>query len=57
MAFQNLDAGSLDIFSPLLGSAVNIPKGFWKPGTAAIYNGYFGTSALLNYGQEHLMLE
>ena len=44
MAFQNLDAGSLDIFSPLLGSAVNIPKGFWKPGTAAIYNGYFGTS-------------
>ena len=51
MAFQNLDAGSLDIFSPLLGSAVNIPKGFWKPGTAAIYNGYFGTSALLNYGQ------
>lgn len=51
MAFQNLDAGSLDIFNPLLGSAVNIPKGFWKPGTAAIYNGYFGTSALLNYGQ------
>lgn len=51
MAFQNLDAGSLDVFSSITGSAVNIPKGFWKPGTAAIYNGYFGTTALLNYGQ------
>ena len=51
MAFQTLDTGSLDVFSSIPGSAVNIPKGFWKPGTAAIYNGYFGTTALLNYGQ------
>ena len=51
MAFQNLDAGSLDVFSSVTGSAVNIPKGFWKPGTAAIYNGYFGTEAVLQYGQ------
>jgi hypothetical protein len=51
MAFQSLDAGSLDVFSAISGSAVNIPKGFWKPGTAAIYNGYLGTTALLQYGQ------
>ena len=51
MAFQNIDVGTLDVFSSVVGSAVNIPKGFWKPGFAAIYNGYFGTSALLNYGQ------
>ena len=51
MAFQSLDTGSLDVFSAITGSAVNIPKGFWKPGTAAIYNGYLGTTALLQYGQ------
>ena len=51
MAFQTLDTGSLDVFSAITGSAVNIPKGFWKPGTAAIYNGYLGTTALLQYGQ------
>ena len=51
MAFQSLDTGSLDVFSAITGSAVNIPKGLWKPGTAAIYNGYLGTTALLQYGQ------
>jgi hypothetical protein len=51
MAFQSLDTGSLDVFSAITGSALNIPKGFWKPGTAAIYNGYLGTTALLQYGQ------
>lgn len=51
MAFQSLDTGSLDVFGAITGSALNIPKGFWKPGTAAIYNGYLGTTALLQYGQ------
>ena len=53
MAFQTLDTGSLDVFNPnpLLGSALNIPKGFWERGTAAIYNGYLGTTSLLQYGQ------
>jgi len=40
--FDKLTVGTLDVISPLLGSAVNIPQGFWKPGTGAIYNGYFG---------------
>jgi len=51
MAFDTFDTGTLDVFSAVTGSAVNIPKGFWKPGTAAIYNGYFGTTALLQFGQ------
>ena len=51
MAFDTFDTGTLDVFSAVTGSAVNIPKGFWKPGTAAIYNGYLGTTALLQYGQ------
>jgi len=51
MAFQSIQTGSLDVFNPILGSGLNIPTGFWKPGSAAIYNGYFGTSALLQYGQ------
>jgi len=51
MAFQSIQTGSLDVYNPLLGSGLNIPIGFWKPGSAAIYNGYFGTSALLNFGQ------
>ena len=51
MAFDTFDTGTLDVFSMIAGSALNIPKGFWKPGTAAIYNGYFGATSLLQYGQ------
>ena len=51
MAFQNLDTGSLDVFSAITGSSLEIPKGFWKPGTASIYNGYFGKSSVLGFGQ------
>jgi len=51
MAFDTFDTGTLDVFSMITGSALNIPKGFWKPGTAAIYNGYFGATSLLQFGQ------
>ena len=46
MAFQTLETGSLDIFNPLLGSALNIPKGFWEPGSLAAHKGHFGQGAL-----------
>ena len=49
MSFNTLDCGTFDCFSSITGSALNIPKGFWLPGTAAIYNGYFGTTSVLNY--------
>ena len=42
MAFQSIETGSLDIFNPLLGSALNIPKGFWEPGSLAAHKGHFG---------------
>lgn len=51
MSFDTFSTGTLDCFSSLTGSAVNIPKGFWLPGTGAIYNAYMGTTSLLNYGQ------
>ena len=46
MAFQTLETGSLDIFNPLLGSALNIPKGFWEPGSLAAHKGHVGQGAL-----------
>lgn len=54
MAFDTFDTGTLDVFSSITGSAVDIPKGFWKPGTAALYNAYAGKTSLLNYGQGSL---
>ena len=51
MAFQNLDTGSLDVFSAITGSSLEIPKGFWKPGTGAIYNAYLGKTSILGFGQ------
>lgn len=35
--------------------ALNIPKGFWLPGSASIFNGYFGASAVIGYGQASLV--
>ena len=51
MAFQNLDTGVLDVFSAITGSSLEIPKGFWKPGTGAIYNAYLGKTSILGFGQ------
>ena len=47
MAFQNIETGSLDIYNPILGSGLNIPKTFWEPGTLAAHKGHFGQGALL----------
>ena len=49
MSFNTVDCGTFDCFSPITGSALTIPKGFWLPGSAAIYQGYFGTTSILNY--------
>jgi hypothetical protein len=35
--------------------ALNIPKGFWLPGSASVFNGYFGAGALVGYGQGSLI--
>ena len=46
MAFQKIETGSVDVFNPILGSALNIPKGFWEPGSLAAHKGHFGQGAL-----------
>jgi hypothetical protein len=47
MGFANLDTGTLEVGNPLLGSALNIPKSLWEPGTLAAHKGHFGQGALL----------
>ena len=47
MAFTNLDTGTVDVVNPILGSALNVPKKVWEPGTLAAHKGHFGQGALL----------
>lgn len=46
MAFTNLETGTLEVGNPILGSALNIPKALWEPGTFAAHKGHFGQGAL-----------
>jgi len=46
MAFQSIQTGSLDVYNPILGSGLNIPVGFWEPGSLAAHKGHFGQGAL-----------
>tara|TARA_B100000073_G_scaffold144279_2_gene118782 strand:+ start:2843 stop:3733 length:891 start_codon:yes stop_codon:yes gene_type:complete len=48
--FDSLDTGTLDVFSSFTGSSLELPKGFWKPGTGSIYNAYMGKTSILGYG-------
>jgi len=47
MAFTSLDTGTLDVANPLVGSALNVPRALWEPGTLAVHKGHFGQGALL----------
>ena len=47
MAFTSLETGTLEVGNPLLGSALNIPKSLYEPGTLAAHKGHFGQGALL----------
>jgi hypothetical protein len=47
MAFDTFDTGTLDVFNPIVGSALNIPKGFWEPGSLAAHKGHFGQGAVV----------
>lgn len=51
--FQDLSCSSFSIVSPL-GESINIPKGFFLPGTCSGYQGYFGSGALPLYGTASL---
>ena len=43
MSADTFNVGSIDIYSPLFGGALNIPKGFWEPGSLSAYKGHFGS--------------
>jgi hypothetical protein len=47
MSFQNIDIGSLDVFSPILGGGLLFPKGFWEPGSLSAHKGHFGQGSTL----------
>ena len=42
---DNMTFGSLDVISPLGGGALQLPLGFWEPGSLSAYKGHFGTGA------------
>ena len=44
-----------DVFNPYLGSAIEVPKIFWKPGTAAAYNQHVGKTSVTGLWQGVLM--
>jgi hypothetical protein len=45
MSFQDLTTSSLTTFSPIGDTSILFPKGFWEPGWASIYKGFFGTGS------------
>ncbi len=45
---DNMTFGTLDVVAPQgLGGALQLPVGFWEPGTLSAYKGHFGTGATL----------
>jgi len=44
-----------DVFNPYLGSAIEVPRTFWKPGTAAAYNQHVGKTSVTGLWQGVLM--
>ena len=46
---------SIDVFNPYLGSAIEVPRMFWKPGTAASYNLHVGKTSVTGLWQGTLM--
>ena len=46
---------NLDVFNPYLGSGIEVPKIFWKRGTAAAYNLHVGKTSVTGLWQGVLM--
>jgi len=42
MAFDHLSVYSFDVLSPLVGGALQFPKGFWEPGSFSCHKAHFG---------------
>ena len=46
MAFDTFSTGTLEVFSPIFGSSLNIPVGFFEPGSASIHKLHCGQGAV-----------
>jgi len=42
---DSLELGSIDIMTPLGGGALQLPIGFWEPGSLSAHKGHFGASS------------
>jgi len=45
MTFQDLTTSSLTTYNPFFDTSILFPKGFWEPGWASIYKGFFGAGS------------
>jgi hypothetical protein len=45
MTFQDLTTSSLTTYNPIFDTSILFPKGFWEPGWASIYKGFFGAGS------------
>ena len=55
MTLDKANFNSIDVYNPILGSAIEVPRMFWKPGTAAAYNQHVGKTSVTGLWQGVLM--
>ena len=55
MSVTKQQFNTIDVFNPYLGSGIEVPKIFWKPGTAAAYNQHVGKTSITGLWQGTLM--
>ena len=55
MSLDKENFNSTDVYNGILGSAIEIPRIFWKPGTAAAYNQHAGKTSVTGLWQGVIM--
>ena len=55
MTLDKENFNSLDVYNGILGSAIELPRMFWKPGTTASYNLHVGKTSITGLWQGTLM--
>ena len=55
MTLDKSNFNSIDVYNPILGSGLEVPRMFWKPGTSASYNHHVGKTSITGLWQGTLM--
>ena len=55
MTLDKANFNSIDVYNPILGSGIEVPRMFWKPGTSASYNHHVGKTSVTGLWQGTLM--